>query len=337
MDVYSGIRFSIERVSHELISAGSIFSVYSLASAFFIAFLALAFRQARRRGRVNLKGVVRAIFREKFFWHKSFHADIKLFLLSTVAAPPIVAALVVSTNTVSMAVNAALKSAFGQMEPVSSSPWLTLLSTIVIFLSYEIGYWVDHYLKHRVRFLWEFHKLHHTAEVLTPLTNFRNHPIDSVVFGYVLALFIGSAMGLLDWLFGRRADVFSVDGRNIIFIFFLWTIGHLQHSQFWIPFRGIWGRIILSPAHHQIHHSNDPSHFNRNLGSFLAVWDWMFGTLEVPSTKNPRLSYGVNEDGADPHSAAAILLTPLGKGSLAFWRALTSLKEWAIRRERSLV
>ncbi len=329
MDVHGAIRFSLERISHELFSAGSIFSIYSLASAFCLACFALAYRHKQRRGRVNLRVIARSMFVNNIVTHKSFHADVKLFLLSTLIMPGIVSALVISTNTVSAAINAILSSAFGPMETSDGSHFLIeFFSTAFIFLAYEIGYWVDHYLKHRISFLWEFHKLHHTAEVLTPLTNFRNHPVDSVVFGYTLALFIGSAIGFLDWLFGRKVDVFSVDGRNVIFIFFLWTVGHLQHSQFWIPLRGRLGRIILSPAHHQIHHSSDPKHFNRNLGSFLAVWDWIFGTLEVPSEKNPRLSYGVNEEGADPHSSFGILLQPLSKGSLAFWRALISIKEW---------
>ena len=95
-------------------------------------------------------------------------------------------------------------------------------------------------------------------------------------FGWMLAIFIGGASGVLAWLFNQPAQSFTVDGKNILFIVFLWTIGHLQHSQFWIPFRGVWGNLILSPAHHQIHHSRDPAHYNRNLGSVLAIWDRAF-------------------------------------------------------------
>jgi len=50
----------------------------------------------------------------------------------------------------------------------------------------------------------------------------------------------------------------------------------------WIAFRGMLGRIFVSPAHHQVHHSANPKHFNKNFGSCLALWDWMFGTLYVP-------------------------------------------------------
>jgi sterol desaturase/sphingolipid hydroxylase (fatty acid hydroxylase superfamily) len=328
MELYGAVRYSLTRILYELFSAGSILSIYSLATTFCIAVCALAYRHKMRRGRANLRAIARAISTKNFMRQKSFYADVKLFALSVIVMPVIMGALVVSTNTVSMAVHSMLRGAFGPIDAFDGHDLqIKLVSTLVLFMAYEIGYWVDHYLKHRISFLWEFHKLHHTAEVLTPLTNFRNHPIDNLVFGYMLSIFIGGASGVLAWLFGRNTEMFSVDGKNIIFIAFLWTIGHLQHSQFWIPFCGIWGRIIMSPAHHQIHHSNDPRHFNRNLGSVLAVWDWMFGTLEIPSVKNPRLSYGVKEEGQDAHSSAAILVTPLIRGASALWQALISMKK----------
>ena len=321
MDLSGAVRYSLTRIFYELFSAGSILSIYSLVTTFCVAVCALAYRHKRRRGRANLPAITRAIFTTNIVKHKSFYADVKLFVLSVVVMPVIMGALVVSTNTVSMAVHSMLRGAFGPIDSLYGRDLLIkIVSTLVLFLAYEIGYWVDHYLKHRITFLWEFHKLHHTAEVLTPLTNFRNHPIDNFVFGYMLSLFIGSTSGVLAWLFSRNTEMFSVDGKNIIFIVFLWTIGHLQHSQFWISFRGIWGRIVLRPAHHQVHHSSDPKHFNRNFGSVLAVWDWMFGTLEIPAIKNPRLSYGVKEEGQDAHSSVGMLVTPIVRTTLAFWR-----------------
>ncbi len=333
MDVYDALRFSVARISNELFSAGSIFSVYSLATTFVIAVCALAYQRKMRRGRANLRAIARAIFNRKILLTASFAADVKLFVLSVVLMPVVVGALVISSNAVATAVSAGLRSSFGATAPVACCDLsIKVVSTVVLFLAYEIGYWVDHWLKHRIPFLWEFHKVHHTAEALTPVTNFRNHPIDNIFFGYMLALFIGSAAGALAWLFGRTTESFTVDGKNILFLFFLWTIGHLQHSQFWIPFRGLLGHIVLSPAHHQIHHSTDPEHFNRNFGSVLAVWDWMYGSLEMPSKTNPRLKYGVEEEGVDPHSSFGLLATPIVKAALALWRALADAWHAGIER-----
>jgi len=326
MNIDAALRLSAKRIAVELFSAGSVLSIYSLATSFAFGFCALLWRHKKRRGRASASLVARAIASKKgILGRPSFHADVKLFVLSVVLMPPIVGALVVSTGAVSMGVQTMLTKLFGANEPVAVFDFhMKLVATVVLFLAYEIGYWVDHYLKHRVPFLWELHKLHHTADVLTPLTNFRNHPVDSIVFGYMLATFIGAASGALAWFYGQKAEFFAVEGKNLLFILFLWTIGHLQHSQFWIPFRGLWGYLILSPAHHQIHHSDHPQHFNRNLGSVLAVWDWMFGTLEIPTEKNPRLTYGVDEPGVDPHSALGMLATPAVKSVTALRTALLS-------------
>ncbi len=327
MQLHGAIRFLLDPITSELFLPGSILSVYSLASTFVIAVCALAYRHRARRGHASLPAIFRAIFGQRVARHKSFYADVKLVALSLFILPPVMLALVVSAKTVSIATRSLLTNLFGAVGAIEGhNALITAVSTIVLFLAYEIGYFIDHYLKHRVPFLWELHKVHHTAEVLTPLTNYRNHPLDNVIFGYMLSIFMGGASGALTWLFGRDTEIVSIDGKNIIFIVFLWTIGHLQHSQFWIPFGGVWGPIIMSPAHHQIHHSNDPRHYNRNMGSVLAIWDWMMGTLEIPSEENPRLCYGVEGEGRSAHSWIGILVSPLAGSALALWRACRSMK-----------
>ncbi|MFM8858811.1 MAG: sterol desaturase family protein, partial [Methylocystis sp.] len=238
MNLSDAIHFSLKRIEIELFSPGSVFSIYSLAISFSCALFILSLSRYRRRGIVNLRALWRAIFSRNLLNRDSTIADINLFILSVILMPVVIGGLVVSSNSVAFNVHAALNQLFGAFGPIEIS-FLSkkLISTLILFLAYEIGYYLDHYLKHRVSVLWELHKLHHTADVLTPLTNFRNHPIDNLVFGYMLAIFIGGASGALDWMFAQKTVIFSVDGKNLIFIFFLWTIGHLQHSEFWIPFR----------------------------------------------------------------------------------------------------
>src|SRR5690606_17405268 len=63
--------------------------------------------------------------------------------------------------------------------------------TLSLALCYDLATWIAHWLHHRVPRLWALHKLHHTAEVLSPLTAFRHHPawelnkvlIDAVLVG----------------------------------------------------------------------------------------------------------------------------------------------------------
>ena len=189
--------------------------------------------------------------------------------------------------------------------------------TLVAFLGYELAYYIDHYLNHKIPFLWEFHKVHHTAEVLTPLTVFRVHPIDTLIFIDIVALVTGLFQGMFSYAAGNTISIYAIDQGNVIMVAFLFLLAPLQHSQFWIPFTGLAGRILLSPAHHQIHHSCDAAHYNRNLGSCLAIFDWMFGTLGVPPKEPPRLKFGVAEPGQDPHSVTAVLIDPIVKALAA--------------------
>jgi sterol desaturase/sphingolipid hydroxylase (fatty acid hydroxylase superfamily) len=210
-------------------------------------------------------------------------------------------------------VGQSLDANLGARQMVSAPGWgWRVCATILLYLSYEFAYWFDHYLKHRIPVLWEMHKTHHTAEVLTPLTSFRVHPLDTLLFSNMVALFVGAMMGLLAHLAGTKVAAIAIDGTNLFLFFFLYTTIHLQHSQFWIPFCGRLGRIVLSPAHHQIHHSVDPAHYNANLGSTLAIFDWAFGTLVVPTRENPHLRFGVIDDVKDPHSITQLLIAPVG-------------------------
>jgi sterol desaturase/sphingolipid hydroxylase (fatty acid hydroxylase superfamily) len=67
----------------------------------------------------------------------------------------------------------------------------------------------------------------------------------------------------------------------------------------------------MSPAHHQIHHSTNPVHFNRNMGASLAIWDWLFGTLAIPEKEPQKIKFGADMEDRDPHSVVTLLFDPL--------------------------
>ena len=91
-----------------------------------------------------------------------------------------------------------------------------------------------------------------------------------------------------NYIFGETA--YQLSDTNIILVLFIHA--YVQHSHMWIAFRGVLGRIFVSPAHHQVHHSANPKHFNKNFGSCLALWDWMFGTLYAPEKTREPLTFG---------------------------------------------
>jgi len=248
----------------------------------------------------------------KILFNHSTYADLFYYVVNTFAIGSLIGWGLVSGATVSELVVRGLRAAFGMPAPAHAPDWMLRAGlTFAAFIGYEFGYYVDHSLKHRIPFLWAFHKTHHSAAVLTPLTVFRVHPVDTLIFVNILALSIGTLHGLFTYAVGKPVDLYLIDKTNVISVVFLFLLAQLQHSQFWIPLRGLPGRLLLSPAHHQIHHSVDPRHYNRNLGSFLAIFDWMFGTLAIPEKDSPHLTFGVAQETKDPHRVETLVVTPL--------------------------
>lgn len=294
-----------------LFSPGSLFSVWSLASALLVAVTVLALRRAPGKRRIRLRAWIRALFPRRLFASPSTRADLGLFLLNTLAAGVLFSWALLAATQVGSATRTGLTELLWAPAPTRlPGPLVGVVATIALFLAYEVAYWLDHYTSHKIPFFWAFHKAHHTAEVLTPLTAYRMHPVDSLKFGNISAIVIGAMLGLLSWGFGGPVHAYAINGTNVVLLVFIFGLIHLQHSHFWIATTGVWSRVLLSPAHHQIHHSDNARHFDRNFGSTLAVWDWLAGTLHAPAAKRERLSFGVGADVHRPHSVTGTLITP---------------------------
>lgn len=314
--------FVWEKLLKLFLSPGSFFSLASLFSALCVAVLFLGLRRAPHKRDIKLPVLLRALFPRRLLRSRSSRADVGFFLFNTFLAGTLFGWAILSYRVVSKWVNEALIAVLGATSPTQLSGELTtVILTVALFLAYELGYWLDHYLSHRIPFLWEFHKVHHTAEVLSPLTNFRVHPVDSFVYYNILAVTMGLTSGLVNYGFGKSVQHFTIADSNIIVLVFGYLVTHLQHSHIWMPFTGIWGRIFLSPAHHQIHHSTNPVHFNKNLGSGLCIWDWAFGTLHVPSRKREKLIFGVDPKSDKDHTVEGELIFPVYR-ALAHLRSL---------------
>lgn len=254
----------------------------------------------RTRGRpASAKGFVRTIFAKRIVLHPSSILDMKLWALNTVAfagAYGLLAITALAWRAMSLSL---LVLAFGAHSPSQWPVWAVLaLTTVIELLAYEFAYWGAHYLFHTMPSLWEFHKVHHSAEVLTTLTEMRTHPVEIIAFMNAIGLATGLVFGGMTYAFGPGVRPFTLLNGNIALMIFLITIGHLRHSHMWIPFKGWLGRLLQSPAHHQIHHSDNPKHFNTNLGFSLAVWDWLFGTLYLPEQQE-KITFGVGANHVD--------------------------------------
>jgi sterol desaturase/sphingolipid hydroxylase (fatty acid hydroxylase superfamily) len=164
------------------------------------------------------------------------------------------------------------------------SPFLdeNMLLGLVAFvlLTTYVDYWT-HRLFHAVPFLWEFHKVHHSATRMTGLSQYRAHPFEvsaGIIFAPLLALLLPALETIV------FASVYSVS------ILIQHTLTHTEWRSSW----GWVGRVIVSPAAHQIHHSTNPAHFNSNYGSPLVIWDRLHGTYLDPLRTEPPKEYGID-------------------------------------------
>jgi len=308
----------LEHSAHALarlfFNPGSGFSLLSLTCALMIAAGFLLVRRGRKGRPLPAPRVLtRALFPRWLIGHASMRADIGFLLLNTLAAGALIGWGLFSAETIARTVAHGLDSHLGSVALLHLSPfWSGAILTLAMFVAYDFAYWVDHWFKHKIPLLWEFHRVHHTAEVLSPLTNFRMHPVDSLVFANIIAVALGVTHGIGLHVFGSGTQEVMLSGSNIILVGFVFATVHLQHSHIGIRFGTRWGKVLFSPAHHHIHHSADRAHFDSNLGACLAIWDWMFGTLILPESVTGKLSFGadVTSDRYTPHTVAGSLVWP---------------------------
>ncbi len=310
------VQFVAASLSSLFLSVGSSFSIASLLSALCIAIAYLVVTRRPGKKEIRYEVMRRALF-PRWVSRASFRADIWFLIFNVFASALLLGWAVVSAQLVSNAFARSLAFVFGSRPDAGLNGFASrAIVTVCLFLAYEFGYWFDHYLSHKIPALWEFHKVHHTAEVLSPMTNFRVHPVDSVVFYNILGLVLGTVGGALTYL--KLGAPFAVGGSNIILVAFIFATVHLQHSHVWIAVTGPLGRVILSPAHHQIHHSDNPIHFDKNFGGCLSLWDWVFGTLHMPERTRERLTFGVETRTSEHHTAMGCIVVPFVQS----WRRL---------------
>lgn len=299
-------------VVSNFISPAGAFAATSLFAAFVIAAAYLLARRRPGSRPIPLAVLLRALIPHRWWRTPSARADLWLGGFNIFLFGILFGWAVISGQVISQALSSQLAGIFGAPSLAPVPDWMTMaIVTLVLFLGYELGYWIDHYLVHRVPFLWEFHKVHHSAETLSPLTNARMHPVDTVIFYNIAAVVTGLFGGIAYYFLGRRVPEATIFSANAIAFVFGYLTNHLQHSHMWIPFTGVWGRLLISPAHHQIHHSTNPIHFDKNLGSSLAIFDWLFGTLHVPARERERLNFGIEPQTVSPHSVEGALIHPV--------------------------
>ena len=198
---------------------------------------------------------------------------------------------------------------------------------LILFFIGDFLSWLVHNILHRVPFLWEFHKVHHSVEQMGFAAHLRYHWMENIVYStlkYLPLAMIGYGI----------TDLF------ILHIFTL-AIGHYNHSNITVSGRvsgsvlgaligmaviysydftllenigifvgavggtallvGPFMKIIFnSPELHIWHHSYELPETHPhgvNFAITLAIWDYLFRTSYLPySGKDIRLGFPKIED-----------------------------------------
>jgi len=191
------------------------------------------------------------------------------------------------------------------------------VATVVLFVAHDFSLWAAHRTMHEVPALWAFHKFHHSAERLNPITAHRAHPVETLVSATFLAVGVGSANGALAGLFGDAVGPVELAGANAFWIAANVAGGALRHSEVPLSFGPAVEKWIVSPAMHQIHHSSAERHWNKNYGETLAVWDRLSGAWSG-AEPSQRLAYGFGLGTERFRTLKGAYLEPFAEA----WRAL---------------
>lgn len=274
-----------------------------------LAFALWAYAVERRRAPGGRLGLVDYLAPASVFLHASAKLDYRFFLFEKVFLKGLLAVVLIFAGKAALE-ETALIAGLGE----GGRAPIIIAYTVAIVLAYDFARFFAHWLMHKLPVLWEFHKVHHSAEVLTPITNYRMHPVDRIL-NKLFTLGAGAIVtAVFLVVFPGQLGLIEILGINAGQFLFYALASNLRHSHIWISYGPTLNHVLMSPAQHQIHHSLEERHWDKNMGYLLSVWDWMFGTLYVPRGRE-RFRMGLQEDDTDLNSVLALYFMPFKKAA----------------------
>jgi len=159
-----------------------------------------------------------------------------------------------------------------------SSFWRIIITIFVL----DLSMYVWHRLNHAIPFLWRFHRVHHTDLNLDVSTASRFH------FGEVT----GSTVITYSFMLMLGATILEVRIFQVI-LFLMAQFGH-SNLKLWKPLDEFLWLILVPPAMHRIHHSQNKEETDSNFGTIFSFWDRMFGSFKK-NVEQSCLVFGLKE------------------------------------------
>jgi len=167
------------------------------------------------------------------------------------------------------------------------------------FLLKDFIQWNVHRLLHANKYLWQFHKVHHSVKQMGFAAHLRFHWMENVIYRsiqYIPLAMLG--FGINDYILA-----------NLIAL----VIGHFNHANINLRL-GPLKYLLNNPQMHIWHHAKHlPDSYPRgvNFGISLSIWDYLFGTNYIPSSGRD-IELGFPDDEDFPHDFVHQALYPAG-------------------------
>jgi len=284
--------------------------VYLLSSIILALFW--SFLVNRKNKKQAFHQFIRDLFSKRIWLSLSVRADLLMILINRVIML-IISPLLLSRIALTTGLFYLLSDYFGSVQGsfLVAPYWVAPVGyTFFLFFLDDFSRFIVHKALHRIPLLWAIHKIHHSAEYLTPLTVYRTHPLEGIIFTFRAIIVQATTISLFVFLFGGKIDLVSIYGVNFLLFIFNFTGANLRHSHCKISYGSLLEKIFISPAQHQIHHSMSEKHQDKNFGAMLAIWD-LFGKSLYLSKPNQKIKFGIqNCKELNLHKLSTIYIYP---------------------------
>ncbi len=283
-----------------------------LLSALILASIVVAIQHKR----LNMHEQLQALFNREYWFNTSTAVDVACLFTNNTIRVLLIVPLLGSHLAATIFVGGFLQSTFGDAPDIALSMLAVgVLYTVIFFVCEDLSRFSLHLAMHRVPWLWHLHKLHHSASVLTPLTVHRVHPIEMSLY-YLRGMAVFALVsGTFIYLFQGRVHGWQILGVDCLGFLFNFFGANLRHSHIQLSF-GMFEKCFISPAQHQIHHSRDMRHFNKNFGTCLACWDRLHGSWCAGKTAE-KLAFGLTHEKQEENPIPAKSITVLADSTTA--------------------
>lgn len=169
--------------------------------------------------------------------------------------------------------------------------WSPVWYWVGLFLLEDFLFWLEHFVDHHVRLFWAVHVTHHSSEEYNLTTGFR-----SSVF-----------MPFYRYLYFIPLALLGFAPLDILFMYAITQLyGIFVHTQAIKKVPDWIGRILVTPAHHRVHHASNIPYLDKNMGMVLIIWDRIFGTFTDELPEEP-VRYGLTKALERPHHPTHIV------------------------------